>query len=114
MTSLGAGYYYYRTQSPAVYPVHVSVSIDYGNGMKKEWHYIYCTNTPLAALDAVANVETGEEWGMLYVHSVDGITGYKGGEGWFWIYYVNGEMKWDPIDSPILSENDLIEWKREH
>ena len=114
MASLGAGYYYLRAQSLAVYPVHVSISIDYGNGIKEEWHYIYCNSTPLAALKAVANVEIGEEGGWLYVHSVNGVTGYKGGEGWYWVYYVNEEMGWDPIDSSILSENDLVEWKREY
>ena len=114
MASLGAGYYYYRALAPAVYPVHISIVIEYGNDVKDEYHYIYCNNTSLAALAAVANVKTGEEWGWLYVHSVNGFTGYKGGEGWYWIYYVNGEMKWDPIDSPILTENALIEWKREY
>ncbi|KPV63448.1 MAG: hypothetical protein AOA66_0924 [Candidatus Bathyarchaeota archaeon BA2] len=81
MASLGAGYYYYRALSPATYPVHISIIIDYGNSMEEEYHSIYCGNTPLAALDAVADVETGEEWGSLYVHSVNAVTGYKGGEG---------------------------------
>jgi hypothetical protein len=114
MISLGLGYYYVMAHSPTIHPAYISVSVDYGNGEREDYRNIYCNNTPLAAIKTVANVEIGEEWETLYVHSVNSVTGYKGGEGWFWIYYVNGELKWDPIDSAILNENDLVEWRREY
>jgi hypothetical protein len=42
---------------------------------------------------------------------IDEINGIKGGNGKYWIYYVNGKESSVGVSNYILDENDIINWE---
>ena len=65
----------------------------------------------IAAHDGGWNVDYTyyEQYDSYFINSIDG----KGGNGKYWIYYVNGEMGEVGADKKILHEGDEVEWRLE-
>lgn len=111
-----AAYYYYMYtdlfQKLKAVPVHISVSIDYGNGTITTFEdvYLFRNATALDGLRAVANVTLGYyEWGVL----VEGVNG-KSNEPWpgkGWQYWLNEEYGLMGAAKQILINGDKVDWK---
>jgi hypothetical protein len=116
LASFGTGYYYYQYTSLSEkltrLPVHVSVSIDYGNSTieKIEDIYLFRNSTVLDALRAIANdlsVEYWSGWGTI-IRSINGMAN-EGMVGWQ--YWVNEEYGTVAVDLYILVNGDEIEFR---
>ncbi len=95
-------------------PVHVSVSVDYGNGTITTFEdvYLFRNATTLDALRAVANVTTEYIVGVgSFVKSVNGISNDWFSAGVGWQYWTNGEWGTKASDMQILISGDEVEWK---
>jgi len=116
IASFSTGYYYYQytdlTEKLKQLPVHVSVSIDYGNGTVTSFEdvYLFRNATALDALRAVVESITTDYWlgwGAI-VTSVNGLEN----EGLLgWQYWINGEWGTVAADLTTLINNDQVEWK---
>lgn len=116
IASLSTAYYYYLYtdlfERLKAVPVHVSVTIDYGNGTTKTFSdvYLFRNATALDALRAVANATLQyTEFGVL-VTSVNDISNDWSGAGVGWQYWING--KWGNVaaDKQILIRGDYVSW----
>lgn len=113
-----AGYHYYRyldlSQRLQAVPVHVTVSIDYGNGSVTTFDdvYLFRNATTLDALRAIANVNTEAYTGMgLLVTGVNGLENDWVGAGKGWQVWLNGEYGLEAADQQILINGDRADWK---
>ena len=95
--------------------VNVTLLINFGN---ETWMYnITLENaTVFNALLKAAN-ENGfvvkyTYYGQYDSYFIDSIAG-KGGNGKYWIYYVNGKMGEVGADKKVVKEGDKIEWRLE-
>lgn len=116
IASFSALYYYYLYtdlfEKLKALPVHVSITVDYGNGTTKSFPevYLFRNATVLDALRAVANVTLQyTEFGVLVV-SVDGVSNDWTGAGIGWQYWINGEWGSVAADRQILVCNDHVAW----
>lgn len=118
IASSALGYYYYKyfdlSQRLKAVPVHVTVSIDYGNDTTTTFEnvYLFRNATALDALRAIANVTTEPFTGMgLLVVGVDGLLNDWMGAGKGWQYWLNGEYGLEAADKQILINGDSVDWK---
>jgi hypothetical protein len=118
VASSALGYYYYKyfdlSQRLEAVPVHVTVSIDYGNDTVTTFEnvYLFRNATALDALRAIANVTTEPFTGMgLLVVGVDGLLNDWMGAGKGWQYWLNGEYGLEAADKQILINGDSVDWK---
>ncbi len=118
VASSALGYYYYKyfdlSQRLKAVPVHVAVSIDYGNDTVTTFEdvYLFRNATALDALRAIANVTTEPFTGMgLLVAGVDGLLNDWMGAGKGWQYWLNGEYGLEAADRQILINGDRVDWK---
>ncbi len=98
--------------------VNVTLIINFGN--ETEWQFGLTLDeknaTVFYALLKAAN-ENGFDvkytyYGQYDSYFVDSIAG-AGGDGKFWIYYVNGVMGEVGADKKVVGEGDIIEWRLE-
>ena len=98
--------------------VNVTLIINFGN--ETEWQFGLTLDeknaTVFYALLKAAN-ENGFNveytyYGQYDSYFVDSIAG-AGGDGKFWIYYVNGVMGEVGADKKVVGEGDMIEWRLE-
>ena len=116
VASFSTGYYYYQfanlSEKLKKLPVHVSGSIDYGDGTATTFGdvYLFRNATVLDFLRVTAESVTAEYWpgwGTI-VKSVNGVTN----EGLIgWQYWINGEWGTMAADLQILVSGDQVEWK---
>ncbi|HEC82448.1 MAG TPA: DUF4430 domain-containing protein [Thermoplasmatales archaeon] len=120
--AVSASFGYYVIENENVEPkneiVEVKLTINFGNGTK--WNY----NVTLDAKDATVlnalyeasklgdfSVKT-TYWPSYDSYFIDSIAN-AGGNGKYWMYYVNGTMGGVGADKKIVKEGDLIEWRLE-
>lgn len=98
--------------------INAILIIDFGNGTA--WHFNLSLEsknaTVFKALNKAAK-QNGFEiratyYGQYDSYFVDSIAGI-GGNGKYWIYYVNGKMGEVGADKKVVEEGDIIEWKLE-
>jgi hypothetical protein len=116
IASFSTGYYYYQyaelNEKLKQLPVHVSASIDYGNGTITTFEdvYLFRNATALDALRAVVeSITTGYwlGWGAI-VTSVNGLDN----EGLLgWQYWINDEWGTVAADLTTLINGDQVKWK---
>lgn len=114
--TFSAGYHYYRyldlSQRLEAVPVHVTVSIDYGNEMTITFGdvYLFRNATALDALRAVANATTKPYTGFgLLVEGVNGVFN-EPWPGKSWQYWLNGEYGLEAADRRMLINGDKVDW----
>ncbi len=98
--------------------INVSLSINFSNGTV--WHYnINVSEKNATVFSALLNAASIGGFTVKYTYYgqydsyfIDSIAGI-GGEGKYWIYYVNGKMGEVGADKKIVKEGDEIEWKLE-
>jgi len=98
--------------------VNVTLEINFSNGTV--WHYNVNISgedaTVFTALLHAANIAGFDVkytyYGQYNSYFIDSIAG-AGGNGRYWIYYVNGEMGEVGADKKIVYEGDKIEWRLE-
>ncbi len=49
-----------------------------------------------------------------YLTSIDGVTSNQGGNGYYWIYFVNGQMPSVGFGAYTLSPGDSVAWDYKH
>jgi hypothetical protein len=117
VTSFTTGYYYYLYtdlfERLKMVPVHVSVSIDYGNSTTTTFQdvYLFRNATALDALRAVANVTPEYYVGLgTLVVGINGVFNDWMGASVGWQYWING--KWGEVaaDKQILVNGDRLLW----
>lgn len=98
--------------------INAILIIDFGNGTA--WHFNLSLEnrnaTVYKALNKAAR-QNGfeikatyyEQYDSYFIESIAG----KGGNGKYWVYYVNGKMGEVGADKKVVKEGDIIEWKLE-
>jgi len=98
--------------------INVALDINFSNGTV--WHYdVNISEGDATVFNVLLHAASVAGFNVKYTYYgqydsyfIDSIAG-AGGNGRYWIYYVNGEMGEVGADKKIVHEGDKIEWRLE-